>query len=96
MKRVGSLVVKVLNTQYTDGQAKLVQMRFCQTCLDFSNLYAAKTEELLAATSDMARIAGIGKREAFEPARVEVQRLRDECDSVKADIKRHQSERGHA
>jgi hypothetical protein len=71
-------------------------MKFCQTCLDFSNLYAAKAEEMLAATSDMAGIAGIGKREAFEAARVEVQRLHDECDSVKADMKRHQSERGHA
>jgi hypothetical protein len=44
----------------------------------------------------MAGIAGIGKREAFEAARVEVQRLHHECDSVKADMKRHQSERGHA
>jgi hypothetical protein len=71
-------------------------MKFCQTCLDFSNLYAAKTEELLAATSDMAGIAGHGKRWAFEAARVEVQRLRDECDTIKADMKRHQSEAGHA
>jgi hypothetical protein len=70
-------------------------MKFCQTCLDFSNVYAAKTEELLAATSDMAGMAGHGKRGAFEAARVRVQRLHEECDAVKADMKRHQSERGH-
>jgi hypothetical protein len=72
-------------------------MKFCQTCLDFSNQLAAKTEELLRATSEMAGIAGAhGKHEAFEAARVEVQRLRGECDTVKADMKRHQSQRGHA
>jgi hypothetical protein len=72
-------------------------MKFCQTCLDFSNLYAAKTEELLAATSDMAGMAGArGKRQAFEAAKVEVNRLRGECHAVKADMKRHQSEAGHA
>jgi hypothetical protein len=71
-------------------------MKFCQTCLDFSNLYAAKTEELLAATSDMAGMAGHGERGAFEAARVQVQRLHEECDSVKADMKCHKSEHGHA
>ena len=71
-------------------------MKFCQACLDFSNLYAAKTEELLAVTSDMAGMAGHGKRGAFEAARVEVQRLRGECDTIKADMKRHKSGRGHA
>jgi hypothetical protein len=72
-------------------------MKFCQTCLDFSNRFAAKAEELLVATSDMAGMAGVrGKHEAFEAGRVEVQRLRGECDTVKADMKRHQSEHGHA
>jgi hypothetical protein len=68
-------------------------MKFCQTCLDFSNRYAAKTEQLLNATSDMAEFAGVdGKRDVFEAARVEARRLRTECDILKADIERHQSE----
>lgn len=87
-----SLVVNVLHSEYTDGQESCFQMKFCQACLEFSKLYAAKTGELLAATSD---IAGHAKRGAFEGARVEVQRLRGECDTIKADMKRHQSERGH-
>ncbi len=70
-------------------------MKFSQTCLDFSNLYAAKTEELLDETSNLAGMAGHGKRGAFEAARVEVQRLRGECETVKAGMKHHQSERGH-
>jgi hypothetical protein len=68
-------------------------MKFCRTCLDFSNRFAAKTEQLLGTTSDMAEVAGVdGKREVFEAARVEARRLRTECDILKADIKRHQSE----
>jgi hypothetical protein len=65
--------------------------------VDLSNLYAAKAEQLLGAKSDMAGVAGLGsKREVFEAARLEVQRLRTECNSVKADLKRHQSEHGNA
>jgi hypothetical protein len=72
-------------------------MKFCQACLNFSNLYAAKTDELLSATSEMAGLAGVGgNRKAFEAAKIEVQRLRGECDTIKADMKRHQSEAGHA
>jgi hypothetical protein len=68
-------------------------MKFCQTCLEFSNLFAAKTERLLGATSDMAEVAGVGgKREVFDAARVEAGRLRTECDILKADMKRHRSE----
>jgi hypothetical protein len=68
-------------------------MKFCQTCLDLSNRFAAKTEQLLAATSDMAEAAGVdGKREVFEAARLKARRLRTECDLLKADMKRHQSE----
>jgi hypothetical protein len=68
-------------------------MKFCQTCLEFSNLFAAKTEHLLGATSAMAGVAGVdGKREVFEAARVEAGRLRTECDILKADMKRHRSE----
>jgi hypothetical protein len=68
-------------------------MKFCQTCLDFSNRFAAKTEQLLGATSAMAEVAGVdGKREVFGAARVEARRLRTECDILKADMKRHQSE----
>src|SRR4051794_2284031 len=68
-------------------------MKFCQTCLDLSNLFAARTEQLLGATSDMAEVAGVsGKREIFEAARVKARRLRTECDILKADMKRHQSE----
>ena len=78
------------------GKQAALQMKFCQTCLDFSNQFAAKTEQLLAATSDLAGMAGWGgKREAFEAAKLEVQRLRGECNTVKSDMKRHQSERGH-
>jgi hypothetical protein len=72
-------------------------MKFCQTCLDFSNRFAAKAEQLLSETSKMAGLAGAdGQREAFEAARSEVQRLRGECDTIKADMKRHKSEHGHA
>jgi hypothetical protein len=72
-------------------------MKFCQTCLDFSNRFAAKAAELLGATSDMAGLAGVGgKREVFEAARVEVQRLRSDCDNIKAALRRHKSEHGHA
>jgi hypothetical protein len=72
-------------------------MKFCQTCLDFSNRFAAKAEELLIATSDMAGMAGVrGKHEVFEAARREVSRLRGECDTIKGDIKRHKSEHGDA
>jgi hypothetical protein len=78
------------------GKQSASQMKFCQTCLDFSNRFAVKTGELLAATSDMAEMAGHGRRGAFEAVRVEVQRLRGECDAIKADMKRHKSERGHA
>jgi hypothetical protein len=68
-------------------------VKFCQTCLDLSNRFAAKTEQLLGATSDMAGVAGVvGKREVFEAARVEADRLRTECDILKADLKRHRSE----
>jgi hypothetical protein len=79
------------------GEQPASQMKFCQTCLDFSNRFAAKTEKLLAATSDMAGMAGVGsKPEAFEAARVEVQRLRGDCATLKADMKRHKSEHDHA
>jgi hypothetical protein len=68
-------------------------MKFCQTCLDLSNLFAAKTEQLLAATSDMAEVAGVdGKREVFEAARAKARRLRTECDVLKGNMKRHQSQ----
>jgi hypothetical protein len=68
-------------------------MKFCQTCLDFLNRFAAKTEQLLGATSDMAGVAGVGgKSEVFEAARREVQRLLTERDTVKAEMTRHQSE----
>jgi outer membrane murein-binding lipoprotein Lpp len=67
-------------------------MRFCQTCIDFSSRFAASTEQLLAATSKMAGVAGVGQREAFEAATAEVQRLRSECDALKMDMKRHKSE----
>ena len=61
-------------------------MKFCQTCLDLSNRFAAKTEQL-GATSDMAEVAGVdGKREVFEATRLEARRLRTECDILKADI----------
>jgi hypothetical protein len=74
-----------------------MHIKFCQTCLDFSNQFAAKTEQLLVATSDLAGIAGVGrKREVFEAARLEVQRMRAECDTVKAAMKRHQAEHGDA
>jgi hypothetical protein len=45
----------------------------------------------------MAGVAGVsGKHEVFEAARLEVQRLRGECDTLKADLKRHKSEHGDA
>jgi hypothetical protein len=66
------------------------------TCLDFSNQFAAKAEQLLGATPKMAGFAGVGKRELFEAARLEVQRLRAECDTVRADMKRHQAEHDDA
>jgi hypothetical protein len=99
MKPVGSLVARVLDSQYTRSQAAFPQLkiRFCQRCLDFSNQFAAKAEQLLGATSDLAGVAGVGsKREVFEAARLEVQRLRAECDTVKADMKRHQAEHDDA
>jgi predicted RNA-binding protein with PIN domain len=72
-----------------------MKVKFCPTCLNFCNQFAAKTEQLLVATSDMAGAAGIrSKREVFEAARVEVQRLRAECETVKAAMKRHQTEHG--
>jgi hypothetical protein len=71
-------------------------MKFCQTCLDFSNRFAGKIAELLGATSDMAGLAGVGgKREAFQAARAEVERLRGECDTIKAEMKHHKSEQDH-
>jgi hypothetical protein len=72
-------------------------MKFCHTCLDFSNRFAVKTEELLGATSNLAGVAGVsGKHGVFEEARLEVHRLRTECETLKADMKRHQSEHGDA
>ena len=66
-------------------------------CIDYLNRFAAKTEELLGATSNMAGVAGVrGKRGVFEAARLEVQRLRTECDTLKADMKRHESEHSDA
>jgi uncharacterized RmlC-like cupin family protein len=68
-------------------------MKFCPTCLDFSNRFAGKIEELLVATSNMAGVAGVvGRRDAFQAARLEVQRLRTECKILKAEMKRHKSE----
>jgi hypothetical protein len=68
-------------------------MKFCQTCLDFSNRFAAQTEELLDVTSNMAGVAGVsGMHEVFEAARPEVQRLRGEGETLKAEMRRHQSE----
>jgi hypothetical protein len=67
-------------------------MTFCQTCLDYSNRLAAKTEEFLTATSNMATVAGMGQREAFEAAQQEVERLRAEYDALKATVQRHKSE----
>jgi hypothetical protein len=44
----------------------------------------------------MAGVAGVsGKRETFDAATLEVQRLRTECETLKAEIKRHKSEHGH-
>ena len=37
-----------------------------------------------------------GQHEAFETARLEVQQLRNECETLKADMKRHKSEHGDA
>jgi hypothetical protein len=72
-----------------------MHIKFCQTCLDFSNRFAAKTEQLLVTTSDMMGVAGISSKcEVFEAARLEVERLRAECDTVKADMKRHLVEHG--
>jgi hypothetical protein len=72
-------------------------MKFCQTCFDYSNQFAVKAEELLAATSNMAGVAGVsGRRETFDAATLEVQRLRTECETLKADMKRHKSEHGNA
>jgi hypothetical protein len=72
-------------------------MKFCQTCFDYSNQFAVKAEELLAATSNMAGVAGVsGRRETFDAARLEVQQRRNECETLKADMKRHKSEHGDA
>jgi hypothetical protein len=48
-------------------------------------------------TSNVAGVAGMsGRRETFDLATLQVQRLRTECDTPKADMKRRQSEHGDA
>jgi hypothetical protein len=78
-------------------RAGIVRINFCQTCLKYSNRFADKAEKLLGATSNMAGVAGVsGQHEAFEAARLAVQQLRNECETLKADMKRHKSEHGDA
>jgi hypothetical protein len=69
-------------------------MQPCQACLEYSHRLAAKTEEVLAATSNMANASCVGKREAFQAARRHVERLRAESDALKTNMKRHKSDHG--
>jgi hypothetical protein len=67
-------------------------MKFCATCRDLSERSADEAEKLLNATGDLAAMAGKGDQQAFDAARIEVQGIRAQCQTLRADVARHRSE----
>jgi hypothetical protein len=61
---------------------------FCQTCLALTEALRDASHKLTDATSRMFSISGT-ESELFDAAQLEVQRLRDECQDTKLELKRH-------
>lgn len=61
----------------------------CERCSELTDTLLDLAIKLSIAASQMADAAGTAENAAFLNAKAEAERLRDECESVKADIARH-------
>jgi hypothetical protein len=61
----------------------------CERCRDLTDRLLDLAIKLSIAASQMADAAGTAENAAFLNAKGEAERLRDECESVKADIRLH-------
>jgi hypothetical protein len=66
---------------------------YCERRNKLSEALVDLSIRLSIAASQMADLAG-ANAPAFEKAKTEVQRLRDECDNVRAEFNRHRAQHG--
>lgn len=66
----------------------------CKRCNDLTDMLLDLAVKLSIAASQMADAAGTAENAAFLNAKGEVERLRDECESVKFEIARHRVSHG--
>ena len=65
---------------------------YCETRNKLSEALVDLSIKLSIAASQMADLAG--DAQAFAKAKAEVQRLRDECDNLRAEFDRHRDQHG--
>lgn len=65
---------------------------YCETRNKLSEALVDLSIKLSIAASQMADLAGDAS--AFSKAKTEVQRLRDECDNLRAELDRHRAQHG--
>jgi hypothetical protein len=61
----------------------------CERCSQMTDTLLELAIKLSIAASQMADAAGTSQDSAFLSAKAEVERLRDDCERVKAEIARH-------
>jgi hypothetical protein len=64
----------------------------CETCRILSESLNDARERYAVATLHMGELAGAGSPDLFNTARLETQSLHLECEAIKAELKRHNTE----
>ena len=67
---------------------------FCEKRNDMANSLVDLSIRLSIAAAEMADVAGVSRDPAFLKAKLETERLRDECDRVKNELTHHRLKHG--
>jgi len=67
---------------------------FCKRRNDLADTLVELAIKLSIAAAEMASVAGVSKDPPFLRAKAEMERLRDECERVKADLGHHRLTHG--
>ena len=65
---------------------------FCETCRTLTNALSDAASRLGAAVINMHNASGKGELELFDAAMLEAQRIRKECQAIKAELVRHRAD----
>jgi hypothetical protein len=65
---------------------------FCETCRTLSESLAEAATRLTIASIHAHEVSGVGKPDLFAAAKLEAQRVRKECETIKAEFDRHRAE----